>query len=101
MKKIRIALVGCGRISQKHFEALARLENYFELVAICDIDSSRLDWFNKTFSSSSPLPTPSPSLLADTARLSPKYYNCYDKMLEAEAENIDLVSICTPSGIHP
>jgi UDP-N-acetyl-2-amino-2-deoxyglucuronate dehydrogenase len=35
---IRFALVGCGRISANHIEALDRHEDRAELVGVCDID---------------------------------------------------------------
>jgi UDP-N-acetyl-2-amino-2-deoxyglucuronate dehydrogenase len=37
---IRIALVGCGRISQNHCEAIARIDG-LELVAVCDVVEER------------------------------------------------------------
>jgi len=35
-KKIRIAVVGCGRISKNHFGSIEQLDTEFELVAVCD-----------------------------------------------------------------
>ena len=35
-RKIRVGLVGCGRISKNHFEALSYFSDDFELVAVCD-----------------------------------------------------------------
>ena len=35
-RKIKVALVGCGRIAQKHFESLNVHEKDMELVAVCD-----------------------------------------------------------------
>ena len=42
-RKIKIAIVGCGRIFLKHLEAVK--ENYadLELVAVCDTDLKRLE----------------------------------------------------------
>jgi UDP-N-acetyl-2-amino-2-deoxyglucuronate dehydrogenase len=37
-RKIRFALVGCGRISAKHFEAIEEHADRAELVAVCDSD---------------------------------------------------------------
>jgi UDP-N-acetyl-2-amino-2-deoxyglucuronate dehydrogenase len=37
-EKFKIALVGCGRISAKHFEAIYENREHLELVAICDTD---------------------------------------------------------------
>ncbi|WP_318484984.1 Gfo/Idh/MocA family oxidoreductase, partial [Photobacterium leiognathi] len=35
-RKIRIAVVGCGRISKNHFGSIETLNSEYELVAICD-----------------------------------------------------------------
>jgi UDP-N-acetyl-2-amino-2-deoxyglucuronate dehydrogenase len=78
-RKIKIAVVGCGRISRNHFGSIEKLSDELELVAICDID---------------------PVVLAEHAE---KYkvpaYRDMEEMLQKE--QIDLVSLCTPSGIHP
>ena len=39
-RRIRLALVGCGRISRNHFEAIAKLPE-LELVAVCDVVPER------------------------------------------------------------
>jgi len=41
-RKIRFALVGCGRIAGKHIEAISRHGEHAELVAVCDIDPEAL-----------------------------------------------------------
>lgn len=38
--KLKIALVGCGRISFKHIEAYVNNKEYLRLVAVCDVDLS-------------------------------------------------------------
>ena len=77
-KTFRIALVGCGRISKNHFEAIDKLDG-LELVAVCDADPER----------------------AKQAGLEWKvpYFTSYERML-AEG-NADVVTIATPSGLHP
>jgi len=40
-RKIRFAVVGCGRIAANHFAALARDARNAELVAVCDTDRRR------------------------------------------------------------
>lgn len=72
MKKIKIGLSGCGRISQKHFEALKSLEE-FELVSVCDILVDRAK---------------SASELTGA-----KVYNHYIDMITSE--KLDCVTICT------
>ena len=75
---IRIALVGCGRISRNHFEAIARLSE-LKLVAVCDSVEARASQ-------------------AGTEQGVPWFTN-YETML-AEAP-CDAVVIATPSGVHP
>jgi UDP-N-acetyl-2-amino-2-deoxyglucuronate dehydrogenase len=70
--------VGCGRISKNHVEAISRIDG-FELVAASDQDPERAKAIAE------PLGIP--------------WFNSYEKML-ADVES-DLVSICTPSGLHP
>ncbi len=41
-RRIRFALVGCGRIADKHFEALEQHAERAELVAVCDTDPAAL-----------------------------------------------------------
>ncbi len=41
-RKIRFAVVGCGRIAAKHFEAIAEHKAHAELVAVCDTDPKAL-----------------------------------------------------------
>ncbi len=78
---IRLALVGCGRISKKHFEAIRNNSDSFKLTAVCDIIPERA----KEAGESQGVP----------------YYADYEEMLDKEGENIDMVVICTPSGLHP
>lgn len=78
-RKIKIAVVGCGRISKNHFGSIEQHNDELELVAICDID---------------------PVVLSEHAE---KYkvpaYRGLEEMLDKE--QLDLVALCTPSGIHP
>lgn len=77
-RKIRIALVGCGRISGKHFEAIERHANDVELVAVCDINPDKL------------------AAAVDQTGANP--YETLDKLLEYGS--FDLVVLATPSGLH-
>lgn len=78
-RKIRIAVVGCGRISRNHFGSIEKHCDQFELVAVCDID---------------------PAVLAEHAeKHRVPAYRDFEEMLEKE--ELDLVALCTPSGIHP
>ena len=75
---IKIAVVGCGRIAQKHFSAIAEHDKYLKLVAICDLDEH--------------------VLVENIKRLSVKGYRSLIDMLKGE--KLDIVTICTPSGYH-
>lgn len=78
-RKIKIAVVGCGRISRNHFGSIEKHGDEFELVAVCDID---------------------PVVLAELAKKHKvAAYRDMEEMLQKE--QIDLVALCTPSGIHP
>ena len=39
-QRIRLALVGCGRISKNHFDAIGKIDD-LELVSVCDIVPER------------------------------------------------------------
>lgn len=78
MKKIRIALVGCGRIAFKHFEAIKEHNNNLILDAICDTNKEVL---SKAIESTG----------------SVGYSNLEELLSNSKA---DIISICTPSGMH-
>jgi len=78
MKKIRVAIVGCGRISANHFESFNKNKENIKLVSVCDIDQNILSKHIEKYSV-------------------PGYINLEDML---KNENIDLVAICTPSGTH-
>jgi UDP-N-acetyl-2-amino-2-deoxyglucuronate dehydrogenase len=78
-RKLRFALVGCGRIARNHFAALARHADRCELVAVCDIDGAALD---RAVSETGAAP-----------------FNNLDGMLDHS--DIDACIITTPSGLHP
>ncbi|MGB3368837.1 MAG: Gfo/Idh/MocA family oxidoreductase [Acidaminobacteraceae bacterium] len=78
MEKIRVGLVGCGRISYKHIEAIIEHSKSAKIVAVCDIIKERAD-----------------EAALKTGAIA---YTSYAEMLEKE--NLDMISICTPSGLH-
>ena len=41
-RKVRFALIGCGRIAQNHFESISKHASRAELVAVCDTDPAAL-----------------------------------------------------------
>lgn len=77
MKKLRIGVIGCGRISVMHFESVLQLDEA-ELVACCDIKPERAEESAK--------------------RYSIKAYVDYNEMLEKE--DLDAVHICLPHYLH-
>ncbi|MGD8117116.1 Gfo/Idh/MocA family protein [Vibrio sp. TRT 29B02] len=78
MKKIKIAIVGCGRISKNHFGSIEQLNSEYELVAICDNNRDVLEEHKKKYGVAA--------------------YTSIDELLAKE--ELDLVTLCTPSGIH-
>ncbi|MDY0164808.1 Gfo/Idh/MocA family oxidoreductase [Desulfobotulus sp.] len=77
-RKIRAAIVGCGRISKNHFGSLEKHKENLELAAVCDTDAT---------------------VLADHAQTwGVPGYRSMQEMLEKE--DLDLVCLCTPSGLH-
>jgi len=75
---VRVALVGCGRISRNHFEAMARVDG-LELVAVCDVHAER-------------------ARAAGDAQQVP-WFTSLEEMLATVPS--DVVVIATPSGMHP
>lgn len=77
-RKIHIAIVGCGRISKNHFGAIAQHPDVLELVGVCDDNPETLAKHSAEYA------------VPGFARL--------EDMLQQS--NCDLVSLCTPSGLH-
>ena len=78
-RKVRFALVGCGRISKNHFDSIAQHGDRAELVDICDIDAQALDSAVKA--------TGARGHASLTAMLA--------------VTTADCVIVTTPSGLHP
>lgn len=95
-RRIRIALVGCGRISRNHIKAIALHHERSELVAICDTEQERLDTAQQLVAEAA---EEYPS-----ASHTPEQFIGYDNLLDAIKSNnfqVDLVVLTTPSGLHP
>ncbi len=90
-KKIRVALIGCGRIAIKHIEALTDLFEKYELVALCDVDLLRAQ--NKKESYEKHLKDKGFS-----AKNLPSVYEDYLEMIQEE--NFDIGIVATESGNH-
>ena len=76
--RVRLALVGCGRISRNHFEAIAKVPE-IELVSVADVALSRAEREGEAHG----VPA----------------FDSLETMLDAVPS--DMVTICTPSGLHP
>jgi UDP-N-acetyl-2-amino-2-deoxyglucuronate dehydrogenase len=74
---IHFAIVGCGHIAHKHAESI-KLAQDAHLYAVCDTNCNSLDDF-----------------IVKTGTLG---YSDYSEMLDNP--KIDVVNICTPSGLH-
>ena len=74
---MNIAIVGCGSIGNRHAQWAAK---YGKLVAVCDIEGARAEGLSRKYSCN--------------------YYNDYITMLCDCGLDVDLVAICTPSGLH-
>lgn len=77
MKKIKVAVIGCGNISVMHLDSIAAFDDV-ELVAVCDIKEDRA--------------------IAAAQKYGGKVYTDYKKMLECES--LDAVHICLPHYLH-
>jgi UDP-N-acetyl-2-amino-2-deoxyglucuronate dehydrogenase len=76
-KSFRVALLGCGRISKNHFEAIDKIDG-LDLVAVSDADPERAKEAG--------------------AKWNVPPFKSYEQML-AESD-ADVVTIATPSGLH-
>lgn len=82
---MNFAIIGCGRISKNHVEALINNYEQSTLVSVCDIIQDRAIERKKQYESK-------------VVSSNVKVYIDYINMLKNE--NIDAVSICTESGHH-
>ncbi len=73
---LNIAILGCGKIAKRHAE---HINNKANLIAVCDIVKESADELAEKFNST------------------PFYY--IEKLINSD-KRIDLVSVCTPNGLH-
>jgi len=80
MKPLRFGIIGCGRIAPRHAQAITDIPQHLNihLAAACDIIESRVQHYTKTHGG--------------------KPYTDYHQLLVDP--NIDVVTICVPSGLH-
>ncbi len=78
-RKVRFALLGCGRIANNHFEAIRTHGDRAELVAVADTDPA--------------------ALAAAVAKTGAQGFNSLTAMLAGA--RADCIVLTTPSGLHP
>lgn len=76
MKIVKFAIIGCGRIAERHAE---HIRNLGLLVATCDIISKKADSLAQKYGA--------------------KPFYSIEEFIAANIE-IDVVAICTPNGLH-
>lgn len=85
MGKLKFAILGCGRISYKHVEALINNYEEAELTAVCDLVEEKALERKKQYEEK-------------IQNANVNVYTNYAEMLENES--IDVVTIATESGYH-
>ncbi|MDD4564895.1 MAG: Gfo/Idh/MocA family oxidoreductase [Eubacteriales bacterium] len=90
MKKLKFAIIGCGRISYKHVEAL--VNNFHEaiLVAACDVIKERAEEQSQKYEKS----------IRDQYGIAVVCTAYDDYKIMIANEEIDVVTIATESGYH-
>jgi len=77
-KKLRIAIIGCGGISETHIAAMRRIPE-IEIVGGCDIKPDRLEVMKTKYGMTA-------------------LYEKWDDLLKEVKP--DAISVCTPNGVH-
>jgi predicted dehydrogenase len=80
MNPMRIALLGCGKISQKYAGLIAAHSDAARIVAVCDLDEARAAEFG--------------------AKQGVASFGSIDAMMDSLGSSIDLYAVLTPSGAH-
>jgi UDP-N-acetyl-2-amino-2-deoxyglucuronate dehydrogenase len=76
MKKLRFAIIGCGRIAQRH---AGHINNKGMLIAVCDVVKEKANDLATRYAASA--------------------YYTIDDLLQNE-KSVDVIVICTPNGLH-
>ncbi len=76
MKNYKFAIIGCGRIAQRHAQ---HIKNNGTLAAVCDVKKDKADELGADYGAN-------------------VYYDI-DELLAKETD-IDVVAICSPNGLH-
>jgi UDP-N-acetyl-2-amino-2-deoxyglucuronate dehydrogenase len=76
-RRVRFALIGCGRIGNRHAE---HINNLGELIGVCDIVSERATRLARQYSC--------------------RHFTDVDVFLKELQGEVDVIAICTPNGLH-
>ena len=93
-RKINIAILGCGRISKSHINAIVKEYRRCNLIALCDSSKDNLE---STYEYVSEI------FYENNFELKLLKFSNFKYLLKSHNEkeiNIDLLVICTPSGFH-
>jgi UDP-N-acetyl-2-amino-2-deoxyglucuronate dehydrogenase len=75
-KKINFAIIGCGRIAQRHAEHISKAG---KLIAVCDVVPEKSRAFAEQYATAA---------------------YCKAEEMLANEKNIQVVSVCSPNGMH-
>ncbi|MFK7967491.1 MAG: Gfo/Idh/MocA family protein [Burkholderiaceae bacterium] len=78
-RKLRFAMIGCGRIAKNHIDALQKHAENASVVAVCDVDEQARATAGR--------------------QVGAPAYRCLADMLAAERPDVGVLA--TPSGLHP
>ena len=78
MTRVRFSLVGCGSIHRLHVQALGKLKDDAEIVAVCNLPLEKAQ--------------------ASAETLGVRAYDDYEEMLKRD--DIDVIVVATQSGLH-
>ena len=76
----KFAIIGCGNIAKKHVHAIETSIDQAEIVAFCDVLPERAREFAKHHRAEA--------------------FACVEDMMQCMQQDIDIVNILTPSGLH-
>ena len=76
-EQVRFAIIGCGRIAQRHAQHIA---NNGVLVAVCDIEKEKAQSLGEQYGA--------------------RVYTDLETLLHEENGNFEVAAICTPNGLH-
>src|SRR5437588_8325819 len=73
---LKIAIVGCGRIAQRHAE---HINSKAILAGVCDVIPEKAEALAKQYNT--------------------KAFTCMEELIE-DAKSIDVIAVCSPNGLH-